>query len=90
MPSRPVSTNGYSSSTTRDTSSRRLYITSAREISTSPSTQALTMFHRSGTLAKRHSPRYRPTCQNTSPWATSTIAISVDHSGNAGASGTSE
>ena len=40
------------------------------------------MFHRSGTLAKRHRPRYRPTCQNTRPWASRTSAISADHRGN--------
>jgi hypothetical protein len=52
-----------------------------RTMANSPIRLAFTMLTRSGTLAKRQMPRYRPTYQNTSPCAIRTSRLSTDHSG---------
>ena len=51
-------------------------------IASRPNSAAFMMLTRSGTLAKRHTPRYRPTRQNTSPCAHSTSSISTDIAGS--------
>lgn len=56
MPSATDSTIGYSSSMERGTPCRRLNIESSSQIATDPSAAARRMFHRSGRLAKRHTP----------------------------------
>ena len=55
-PSSTDNTSGYTISTVRGTVCSRLYSASVIAIASAPSTAALAMFHKSGRLAKRHSP----------------------------------
>ena len=74
-------------STARGTESRRLYRNSATAIATEPSAPARTMFHKSGRLANRHSPLYKPVHHRTSPWASTARPVSVMNQASGGGLG---
>jgi hypothetical protein len=82
IPSSADSTTGYSSMTVRGTwSARSKTKNRTGTMARNPNMLAFMMLTRSGMLANRQTPRYRPTFQKINPCTTRISAISSDQAG---------
>ena len=69
---------GNSTSTERGTSTMICSMYSSSGVATAPEAQARTMRLRSGRLAKRQMPRYKPSCQAITPCSGTTASSVVN------------